>query len=130
MAKVLGLGGLFMRSADAEATKAWYAKVFDMPVNDYGGFDFLHSETATPYPKAARTVFTAFEADSDYYAPSSESFMLNLIVDDLEGMLARLKTLGIEPVQPGESFEYGHFAWIMDPDGRKIELWQPIEPAG
>lgn len=130
MARVLGLGGLFMSSKDAEATKAWYAKVFDMPVNDYGGFDFLHADTAAPFPRAARTVFTAFEATSDYFAPSTESFMLNLIVDDLQGVLAKLKDHGIEPVQPSESFEYGHFAWIMDPDGRKIELWQPVEPKG
>lgn len=130
MARVLGLGGLFMGSKNAEATKAWYATVFDIPVNEYGGFDFLHSATATTYPKAARTVFTAFEADSEYFSPSKESFMLNLIVDDLEGVLARLKEHGTEPVQPSESFEYGHFAWIMDPDGRKVELWQPIEPAG
>lgn len=128
MAKVLGLGGLFMGSKDAEATRAWYARVFDLPQNEYGGFDFLHAETAAPFPKAARTVFTAFEADSEYFSPSKGSFMLNLIVDDLEGLLARLKSLGIEPVQPGESFEYGHFAWILDPDGRKIELWQPVQP--
>lgn len=129
MANVLGLGGLFMASPDPETTRTWYADVLGMRVNDYGGFDFLHAQTATAYPQSARTVFSTFDESSDYFAPSTQPFMLNLIVDDLDGVLARAKAAGAEEVQPRESFEYGHFGWLMDPDGRKVELWQPLEPS-
>ena len=129
MAKVLGLGGLFIKCKDPEVTKAWYADTLGLTLNDYGGFDFLHASTANAYPQAARTIFGVFEADTDYFAPSELPFMLNLIVDDLEAILQRAKSVGAEPLQPSESYAYGHFGWLMDPDGRKVELWQPIEPA-
>lgn len=126
MAKVMGLGGLFMACADPEATKAWYRRVLGLEANEYGGFDFLHEQTAQAFPGAARTVFGIFEAESPYFAPSTLPFMLNLIVDDLDGVLARAKSEGVEPVQPGEDHDYGRFAWLMDPDGRKVELWEPV----
>ncbi|NIA68962.1 VOC family protein [Pelagibius litoralis] len=126
MAKVLGLGGLFMACADPEATKAWYARVLGLQANDYGGFDFLQQQAVEAFPGAARTVFAPFDAKSDYFAPSTLPFMLNLMVDDLDGMLARAKAGGVEPVQPGEDYDYGRFAWLMDPDGRKVELWEPV----
>lgn len=129
MGRVLGLGGLFLKSEDPEATKAWYADVLGMQRNDFGGFDFLHKAAADAFPKSARTIFSPFAADTDYFAPSDLPFMLNLIVDDLDAVLARAKAAGAEPVQPSEEHEYGRFAWLVDPDGRKVELWQPFEPA-
>lgn len=127
MAKVLGLGGLFMASADPAATKAWYVRVLGLQANDYGGFDFLQQPAVEAFEGAARTVFAPFSTESDYFAPSTLPYMLNLMVDDLDGMLARAKAEGVEPVQPGEDYDYGRFAWLMDPDGRKVELWQPIQ---
>lgn len=128
MGKVLGLGGLFLSSPDPAATADWYARVLGMNINDFGGFDFIHADAAKAFPKAARTIFAPFEASSGYFEPSQLPFMLNLIVDDLDAVLARAKAEGVDEIQPRESHDYGHFAWLMDCDGRKVELWQPIEP--
>lgn len=130
MAKVIGVGGLFLACADPEATKAWYARVLGLEPNDYGGFDFLQKPAAETFPEGARTIYAMFEASTDYFAPSDLPFMINLMVDDLDGVMARVAGEGAEEVKPRESHDYGHFAWIMDPDGRKLELWQPIEPSG
>ncbi|MAK62662.1 MAG: glyoxalase [Ponticaulis sp.] len=127
MGKVIGLGGLFMHCADTTATKAWYKKVIGTDGNDYGGWDFLHAAAGEKFPQGARTIFAMFD-NPEYFKPSTEPFMLNLMVDDMEGLLARLKEEGIEECQPGETYSYGKFAWLMDPDGRKVELWQPFEP--
>ncbi len=126
MAKVVGLGGLFMACADPEMTRDWYRRVLGLEANEHGGVDFFHQKTADAFGSAARTVFGTFGAQSDYFAPSNLPYMLNLMVDDLDGILARAKAQGVEPVQPGEAYDYGRFAWIMDPDGRKIELWEPV----
>ncbi|MAP94114.1 MAG: glyoxalase [Ponticaulis sp.] len=126
MAKVIGLGGLFLHSADVAVTKAWYRKVMGFDGNDYGGWDFLHADAGKAFPNGARSIFAMFEKQ-DYFQPSTLPFMLNLMVDDLDGILERLKAEGIEECQPAESHSYGKFAWLMDPDGRKVELWQPIE---
>lgn len=123
--RVLGLGGLFIASPDPGATLEWYQKVLGMQPGEFGGYEFLHRECASVFPRGARTVFTAFDANSDYLRPSGLPFMFNLIVDDLQAILARARAEGAKEVQPQESTDYGDFAWLMDPDGRKIELWEP-----
>lgn len=125
MASVIGVGGIFMACDDPEATKAWYQRVLGFAPDDHGGVSFLHGDSAEKFPEGARTIFAPFDASSDYFAPSTASFMLNLIVDDLDGVLARAAAEGVSQVQPVEDHPYGRFGWIMDPDGRKIELWQP-----
>ncbi|WP_044007597.1 VOC family protein [Jannaschia sp. CCS1] len=125
MGKVIGVGGVFMTCADPAATKEWYTRVLGFEADDHGGFSFLHGDSAAAFPDGARTIFAPFEADSDYLAPSTLPFMLNLIVDDIDAVLARCEAEGVAQVKPMETFEYGRFAWIMDPDGRKLELWQP-----
>lgn len=125
MGRVIGVGGVFMASADPERTKQWYARVLRFELDAQGGFSFRHGETATAFPEGARTVFAPFAADTDYFAPSTQPFMVNLIVDDLDAVLARCAAEGVAQVQPSEGYDYGRFAWIMDPDGRKLELWQP-----
>ena len=123
MAKVLGLGGVFFKSEDTQRTRDWYSGVLGIDFEGWGGTVFL-PEVAVAHPGAG-TVFSPFDAASDYFAPSEERFMINLMVDDLAAMLERCASHGVEPVllMPGEA--NGDFAHIIDCDGRKIELWQP-----
>ena len=127
MAKVLGVGGIFFKSADPQAPREWYTNVLGIDFEGWGGTVFL-PETAAAHPGAG-TVFSPFDADSDYFAPSEEQFMINLMVDNLESMLVRCAGHGVEPILHMPNEANGHFAHIMDPDGRKIELWEP-KPMG
>ena len=123
MAKVLGLGGLFFKSADGDAMREWYGRVLGVEFHDWGGAVFT-PDAAAAHPGSA-TVFSPFKADTEYFAPSDKEFMFNLMVDDLGAMLAQAKSQGVEPVGPVLDEFNGRFAHIMDPEGRKIELWQP-----
>lgn len=123
MARVLGLGGLFFKSADPAATCAWYARVLGMNFGEWGGVVFTPN-AAAEHPGAG-TVFSPFKADTDYFAPSDKEFMFNLMVDDLDAMLVQCAAQGVEPVKVFPAEPNGRFAHIMDPDGRKIELWEP-----
>lgn len=123
MAKVLGLGGLFLRSPDPDAMRNWYGRVLGLAFDDWGGLVFT-PDAAAAHPGAC-TVFSPFAADTDYFAPSEKEFMFNLMVDDLDAMLARCAEHGVEPVKLFPPEPNGRFAHIMDPDGRKIELWEP-----
>jgi catechol 2,3-dioxygenase-like lactoylglutathione lyase family enzyme len=125
MAKVIGLGGVFLYCADVDATRDWYVRVLGMETNDFGGFHFMHSDSAASFGEGARTIFAPFASGSDYFAPSTLPFMLNLMVDDLDGILARAASEGVGEVQERQDLDYGRFAWVMDPDGRKLELWEP-----
>ena len=123
MAKVLGLGGLFFKCSNPEATRAWYTGVLGIEFEGWGGVVF-EPATAAAHPGAG-TVFSPFEEANDYFAPSEERFMINLMVDDLAAMLDRCASHGVEPILRMPNEANGHFAHIMDPDGRKIELWEP-----
>lgn len=123
MPKVLGLGGLFFKSADTSAMREWYGRVLGLSFEDWGGLVFLPA-TAAAHPGAA-TVFSAFSADTGYFAPSDKEYMFNLMVDDLDGVLARCAEHGVEPLDAILDEANGRFAHIIDPEGRKIELWQP-----
>ena len=117
MGKVIGLGGLFLKSPDPDGLRAWYTRVLGLAFDDWGGLVFLPQDAAN-HPGAG-TVFSPFAESSEYFAPSTKEFMFNLMVDDLESVLARCKVKTF----PAEA--NGLFAHIMDPEGRKIELWQP-----
>ena len=123
MAKVIGLGGLFFKSADGNAMREWYGRGRGLEWSEWGGLVFL-PETAAAHPGAG-TVFSPFAADTDYFAPSDKEFMFNLMVDDLDGILARCAEHGVEPMLVMRDEANGHFAHIIDPEGRKIELWEP-----
>ena len=123
MAKVLGLGGLFFKSADTGATQEWYARVLGIAFEEWGGTVFL-PETAAAHPGAG-TVLSPFSAETTYFEPSTERFMINLMVDDLKAMLARCAENGVQPILEMFGEANGDFAHIMDPEGRKLELWQP-----
>lgn len=133
MAKVLGVGGVFFRCKDVAATRDWYARVLGLTMNDYGGTDFLHAASAGAFPQGARTVWAPFDppkdGEEDYFGASGSSFMMNYIVDDLDAVLTRARAEGATEAKPAEAHSYGKFGWLTDPDGRRVELWQPIEPA-
>ncbi|HMV68158.1 MAG TPA: VOC family protein [Myxococcota bacterium] len=123
MAKVLGVGGFFYKSADPAAARAWYTRVLGFEFQPWGGLAFTPDEMAAK--KGSATVWNVMKPDSDYPAPSTREFMINLVVDDMDAVLARAKAEGVEPVKlfPDEGF--GRFAHILDPDGIKLELWEP-----
>ena len=123
MAKVLGIGGVFFKSTDTAALSAWYKKVLGLEFMDWGGVVFT-PEAAAKHPGAG-TVFSPFKADTDYFAPSTKDYMFNLMVDDLDGVLARCKEHGVEPIKLFPDEANGRFAHIIDPEGNKLELWQP-----
>lgn len=127
MGHVIGLGGLFFKSPDPKATCDWYARVLDVEFTDWGGALFL-PQAAADHPGAA-TVFSPFAADTGYFAPSDSSFMFNLMVDDLDAVLARCAEAGVAPVGELLDEPNGRFAHIIDCDGRKVELWEP-KPMG
>jgi len=115
MAKVLGLGGVFFKAQDPAGVREWYARVLGFEVHDWGGAMF---------PKVGGTNWSPFDADTRYFEPSEAAFMINFIVDDLDGLLARAAAEGVAPI--GQQVEdLGRFAWLLDPAGIKIELWQP-----
>lgn len=123
MGKVLGIGGLFFKSNDTKATMQWYVRVLGLELTDWGGVVF--KPAALVARPGAGTVFSAFAGDTSYFEPSTREFMFNLVVDDLDAILARCKEHGVEPVKLMIEEAMGRFAHIMDIDGRKIELWEP-----
>ena len=122
MAQVLGIGGLFFKSADPEATNAWYAKVLGIKAEPWG---IIFTPEAAAAQAGAATVCSPFKADTDYFAPSDKEFMFNLMVDDLDAMLERCAEHDVYPVRTFPDEANGRFAHILDHEGRKIELWQP-----
>ena len=127
MARVLGVGGLFFKARDADALADWYRRVLGLEFASWGGVWFP-AEAAAQWPGAG-TVFHAMKADTDYFAPSANEFMFNLMVDDLDAILATCAQHGVTPVKLFPEEANGRFAHILDPEGRKIELWQlkPME---
>ncbi len=125
MARITGIGGIFFKSqGDSAALAAWYQTHLGLPLEDFGG-----AVLRWPDDKAddkGLTVWCLAKRDSQWFSPSNASFMVNYRVDNLGEMLEQLKAAGVEVVQGPESHENGKFAWIMDPDGNKVELWEPM----
>lgn len=122
MGKITGLGGLFYKVADPDKTRAWYQET--LGIGGAWGAMF-------PFNKDSRdgfSLFSQFKDDSDYFGPSDKPFMVNFRVDDLDSMVAGLEAKGVE-VLGRQDEDYGRFAWILDLDGLKIELWQQLGPA-
>ena len=126
MAKVTGIGGVFFKSRnDNTALAAWYKKHLGMPLEESFGGAILR----WPEDKAedeGLTVWHVAEKESQWFSPSDSTFMINYRVDDLDAMIAQLRAGGVEITGGPESHENGKFAWIMDPDGNKVELWEPM----
>lgn len=123
MKRVTGIGGIFFKCKDPEKTKEWYRKHLGIKSGRHGGtFEWRHSEDAS---KKGFTAWGPFSRDTDYFEPGEKEFMYNYRVVDLEKLLEVLKKEGVEVVGEIEEYDYGKFGWIMDPDGQKIELWEP-----
>lgn len=125
--KVTGLGGVFFKSDNPEALKKWYEEHLGLPCDQYGHL-FSWRKDDDPEQKGY-TQFSVFKSDTDYLNPSKKSYMINFIVDDVVLMVERLKSAGMQVVGEIAEYEYGKFAHVMDPDGNKIELWEPVDQA-
>ena len=127
MKRVTGIGGIFIRSADPKRLTDWYRKHLGINVESWGGTAFRWAGPHNPEGHGT-TVWNVFEASSNYFAPSSSTFMVNYRVDDLHALIAALNAEGCQVIDKVDESEYGKFGWVVDPDGNKIELWEP--PAG
>lgn len=121
---ITGVGGIFFKCQDRDALANWYKDKLGFPF-DGTGASFLFREDDDP-EKTGYFVWGPFRKESEYFRPSGRDFMINLRVRGLEALLERLKAAGIEQVGEMEEYEYGKFAWILDPEGTKIELWEQV----
>lgn len=123
--KITGIGGVFFQAQDPEKLKEWYKTHLGFETDQYGAMFAWHENTAQK--EKALTQWSVFCDTSTYFAPSEKAFMLNYRVANLESLLASLKQADIHSIGEMQSYEYGKFASIMDPEGNKIELWEPID---
>ena len=118
---ITGIGGVFIKAKDPKALVAWYRDMLGLPLQPWGGGALRYDTPGHP-PAAA---WSAFAVSSTYFSPSTSPFMIDYAVDDLDALLARLHANGIEPIKRADDDQNGRFAWVMDPEGNKVELWQP-----
>lgn len=123
MKRVTGIGGIFFKSSDPEQIKDWYKNHLGLDTDAYGCM-FLWKDQEG---KDCSTQWSPFKNDTTYFSPSTKDFMINFRVDHLEKLLEQLKKEGVQVIDKIEEYEYGKFGWIMDPEGNKIELWEPID---
>ncbi len=121
--RILGIGGIFFKSAQQDQLSDWYRQKLGIDHDQYGAM--FKWRTMNDPPDNHVTIWSIFPSTSDYFGHSSSNFMINYIVDDLDALLVKLRDAGVEVDPKREDFDYGRFAWAYDPDGNKIELWQP-----
>lgn len=124
--KVIGVGGVFFKSPDPERLGTWYQDTLDLSIEAWGdtrGTSFAPGNM----PANAFTVWSAFAADTEYFGAATQAFMINLVVDDLEAAVARVAASGCEVLPDREEHDFGRFGWFIDPDGNRVELWEPPE---
>ena len=121
--RVTGLGGFFFKSKDPKAIREWYKKHLGLPTDDYGCTFWWKDQEG----KDCSTQWSPFKEDTTYFSPSKKQFMMNFRVEDLEALLNELRAEGVTVVGEIEEYEYGKFGWILDPEGNKLELWQPVD---
>jgi hypothetical protein len=123
MERVMGIGGIFFKATDKVSLAAWYRDNLGVPVEVWGGCSFGWKENN---PKGnAHTVWSPFDSNTNYFAPSTKDFMINFRVADLLAMLDQLRKNGCDVDEKVEESEHGKFGWVMDPEGNRIELWEP-----
>lgn len=123
--KVTGIGGIFFRSADPQKTKEWYGQNLGLAIDDYGSpFEFRNANR----PEEINYLrWSPFDAETDYFQPSEKEFMINYRVQNIEGLVKKLRENGVTILDKIEEYDYGKFVHIMDPEGNKIELWEPVD---
>jgi predicted enzyme related to lactoylglutathione lyase len=118
---VVGVGGVFFKAKDPKALAAWYHDVLGMPMEAWGGAMLRYDAPKHP----PMLTWSAFPSSTNYFAPSTSAFMINYAVDDMDALLARLNAKGIAILKRDDNDPNGRFAWLLDPEGNKIELWEP-----
>jgi predicted enzyme related to lactoylglutathione lyase len=130
MARVTGIGGIFLRAHDPKTLAAWYARHLGIKLNDWGGAQFLWSDEVPP--TTGSTAWSLFPVNTQYFGPGTptgpQSAMINYRVDDLDALLVQLAADGVAIDPKRDNAPYGRFAWITDPEGNRLELWQPMVP--
>ncbi|MBC3933361.1 VOC family protein [Undibacterium curvum] len=127
MQRVTGIGGIFFQAKDAAALRAWYQRHLGIDVQPWGGAAFSWADEAGQ-PVGGTTVWSIGAEQNAQFAPGRANFMINYRVANLAALLASLREEGCQVLEKTESSEYGEFGWVIDPEGNKVELWQP--PAG
>ena len=120
MARITGIGGIFITSKDPKALSAWYKAKLGMPIESWGGA-LLKQSPQSP----TKTTWSPFDAGTKYFAPSTRDVMINFAVDDLDAFLAEIEAKGVTVLGKMETDPNGKFAWVLDPDGTKLEFWEP-----
>ena len=126
MAEVLGIGGIFFKSPDPKKLCQWYSQWLGFKIDSESGFTFVPFMPNT-MPPNGYTVWSAFDSRTTYFSPSDNEFMFNPVVDNLQEALSQVRAGGAQVIGDIEKSEYSQFGWFMDPDGNKVELWQPPE---
>lgn len=121
MARVIGVGGVFFKANDPSTLSQWYAGTLGIDMGAYGA-TFKGSDM----PAQGYTAFSIFNRDTEYFQPSEQDFLINFMVDDLFGALLQVEKAGGKICGKPEEYDYGRFGWFLDPEGNKIELWQPL----
>ncbi|HXV12599.1 MAG TPA: hypothetical protein VEC56_00205 [Candidatus Krumholzibacteria bacterium] len=122
--RVTGIGGMFFKSDDPKQLMEWYRKHLGIEPDSYGGWSFKWRELRRTQ-RIGYTVWSPFEKATDYFDPSEQPYMFNFRVADLKSLLTQLRREGVHVIDKVEEFPFGKFGWIIDPEGRKIELWEP-----
>lgn len=122
---VTGLGGIFFKCRDRDKLIKWYQDTLDFPFDEGGASSFLFREMDNP-ESVGYQVWGAFDRKTSYFRPSGKDYMINLRVKGLDTLLVKLKEKGVEQIGEVEEYGYGRFAWVLDPEGTKIELWEQI----
>lgn len=123
--RVTGIGGIFFFSDNPEETRDWYSKNLGLEVNEWGSsFEFRNANRPN---EINYLQWSPFKKGSQYFAPSKREFMINFRVQNIEGLVRKLKANGVTVLDEIETFDYGKFVHIMDSEGNKIELWEPVD---
>lgn len=124
MKRVTGIGGIFFQANDPVALRAWYARHLGIDVQSWGGAAFDWND-ADGKPAGGMTVWSIAQQGSEQFAPGAAPFMVNYRVDDLDALLQALREEGCQVLDKQDDAGYGKFGWVIDPEGNKVELWQP-----
>ncbi|WP_211474319.1 VOC family protein [Collimonas humicola] len=124
MKRVVGIGGVFFKAKNPEKLSEWYRDHLGFNLKEWGGAVFQPDPANGPIDQE-KTAWSLFPSDSDYFAPSTQAFMINYRVDDLHGLLTQLRAEGCAVDAKVDESEFGKFGWVMDPEGNRVELWEP-----